>query len=240
MATAPERKYAVDASAQDVAIDVGLRQYMLRVYNYMAGGLVVTGVVAFAVASSPGALRAIYGTPLAWVVMFSPVIFALLFGFRINAMKASTAQALFWAFSAVMGLSMASIFLRYTGSDIARVFFITAGTFGATSLYGYTTRRDLTGVGSFMMMGLFGIIIASIVNLLIFPTSTDLPMIISIVGVIVFTGLTAYDTQRIKESYVEGDSHDIGIKKAVIGAFQLYLDFINLFLMLLRLLGSRN
>ncbi|MBX6322165.1 MAG: Bax inhibitor-1/YccA family protein [Rhodospirillaceae bacterium] len=246
MATAPERKYAAGARAQELAIDVGLRQYMLRVYNYMAGGLAVTGVVALVVANlavaSYAPLRltgfgwAIYQSPLQWLIMFAPLIFALVFGLRINAMRASTAQALFWAFSAVMGLSLSWIFLVYAQASIARVFFITAGTFAATSLYGYTTRRELTGIGSFMFMGLIGLIIAMLVN--IFLQSAAVEFAISVIGVIVFTGLAAWDTQRIKESYVEGDVHEIGIKKAVIGAFQLYLDFINLFIMLLRLFGS--
>jgi uncharacterized protein len=246
MATAPERKYAVGTAGQDVAIDVGLRQYMLRVYNYMAGGLVLTGVVALlvsqlAVASySPLTLTefgyTIFASPLQWVIMLAPLGFAFMFGFRINKMQASTAQALFWVFAAVMGLSLAWIFLIYTQASIARVFFITAGTFAAMSLYGYTTKRDLTGVGSFLFMGLIGIVLASLVNL--FIGSTALTFAISVIGVLVFVGLTAYDTQRIKESYVEGDAQDVTTKKAIIGAFQLYLDFINLFIMLLRLFGS--
>jgi FtsH-binding integral membrane protein len=246
MATAPERKYAVAGRAADIGIDVGLREYMLRVYNYMAGGLALTGIVAYAVAQlavaswNPIQLTefgmAIYGGPLMWVIMLAPVGFALLFGFRIHKMQASTAQALFWAFAAVMGLSLSSIFVIYTGSSIARVFFITAGTFAGMSIYGYTTKRDLTGIGSFLFMGLIGIILASIVNL--FLGSTALHFAISVIGVLVFVGLTAYDTQRIKESYVEGEAADVGTKKAIMGAFQLYLDFINLFIMLLRLFGS--
>jgi FtsH-binding integral membrane protein len=219
-------------------IDVGLRQYMLKVYNFMTGGLVVTGLVAYGVAGSPTILRAIYGTPLQWVVMLAPIGFAMLFGFRIQKMRASTAQMLYWAFAAVMGLSLSYIFLAYTGASVARVFFITAGTFAGMSLYGYTTKRDLAGVGSFMMMGLIGIILAMLVNL--FLHSSALQFAISVIGVIVFVGLTAWDTQRIKEMYVAGDVAEIGTKKAILGAFQLYLDFINLFVMLLQLLGNRR
>jgi FtsH-binding integral membrane protein len=204
----------------------------------MTGGLVVTGLVAYGVAGSPTILRAIYGTPLQWVVMLAPIGFAMLFGFRIQKMRASTAQMLYWAFAAVMGLSLSYIFLAYTGASVARVFFITAGTFAGMSLYGYTTKRDLAGVGSFMTMGLIGIILAMLVNL--FLHSSALQFAISVIGVIVFVGLTAWDTQRIKEMYVAGDVAEIGTKKAILGAFQLYLDFINLFVMLLQLLGNRR
>jgi len=219
-------------------IDVGLRQYMLKVYNFMTGGLVLTGLVAYGVAGSPTILRAIYGTPLQWVVMLAPIGFAMLFGFRIQKMRASTAQMLYWAFAAVMGLSLSYIFLAYTGASVARVFFITAGTFAGMSLYGYTTKRDLAGIGSFMMMGLIGIILAMLVNL--FLHSSALQFAISVIGVIVFVGLTAWDTQRIKEMYAAGDGAEIGTKKAILGAFQLYLDFINLFIMLLQLMGNRR
>jgi FtsH-binding integral membrane protein len=219
-------------------IDVGLRQYMLKVYNFMTGGLGLTGLVAYGVAGSPTILRAIYGTPLQWVVMLAPIGFAMLFGFRIQKMRASTAQMLYWAFAAVMGLSLSYIFLAYTGASVARVFFITAGTFAGMSLYGYTTKRDLAGIGSFMMMGLIGIILAMLVNL--FLHSSALQFAISVIGVIVFVGLTAWDTQRIKEMYAAGDGAEIGTKKAILGAFQLYLDFINLFVMLLQLLGNRR
>ena len=219
-------------------IDVGLRQYMLKVYNFMSVGLVVTGLVAYFVAQSDDLLRAIYFSPLRWVVMLAPIGFALLFGFRIQQMRASTAQMLYWAFAAVMGLSLSFIFIVYTNASVARVFFISAGTFAGMSLYGYTTKRDLSGVGSFMMMGLIGVILASLVNL--FLHSTALLFTISVIGVIVFVGLTAYDTQRIKEMYSAGDGAEVGTKKAILGAFQLYLDFINLFVMLLQLMGSRR
>jgi uncharacterized protein len=238
MANPVDRRYMNPAQAATADIDVGLRQYMLSVYNYMTLGLVVTGLVAFAVSQSPQLIYAIYGTPLRWVVMLAPIGFALLFGFRIQQMKASTAQILYWAFAAVMGLSLSFIFLVYTGTSIARVFFIAAGTFAGTSLYGYTTKRDLTGFGSFLFMGLIGIVIASLVNL--FLASSALQFAISVIGVLVFTGLTAYDTQRIKEMYAAGDLRDVSTKKAIMGAFQLYLDFINLFVMMLQLFGNRN
>ena len=219
-------------------IDQGLRTYMLQVYNYMAGALAVTGLVAYFTASSPAMLQAIFGTPLQWVVLLAPLAVVFFFSFRINSMSLSTAQGVFWLYSALMGLSMASIFVIYTGESVARTFFVTAGTFGAMSLYGYTTRRDLSGIGSFLIMGLIGLIIASIVN--IFMASTALQFAISVLGVIIFTGLTAYDTQRIKEVYFEGDAHDTAGKKAIMGALTLYLDFINLFMMMLRFLGDRK
>jgi len=221
-----------------IAIDEGLRAYMLRVYNYMASGLALTGIVAFGVASSPALLKAIYGTPLLWVVMFSPLIVVFFLSARVNRMSLGAVQATFWTFAVLMGLSLAYIFLIYTGASIARVFFITAGTFGAMSLYGYTTKRDLTGWGSFLFMGLIGIIIASIVN--IFLASPAIYFAVSVIGVLIFVGLTAYDTQNIKEMYVEADSTAVAGKKAIMGALRLYLDFINLFLMLLRLFGNRN
>ena len=220
------------------AIDEGLRQYMLKVYNYMAGGLALTGIVAFLTANTPVVFNAIFGTPLMWVVMLAPLGFVFFLSFRINKMSYSAAQLTFWAFAAVMGLSIAWIFLAFTSTSIARVFFITAGMFAGMSLYGYTTKRDLSGWGSFLFMGLIGIIIAALVNM--FVGSTALQFAISVIGVIVFTGLTAFDTQSIKELYIESDSHEIAGKKTVIGALRLYLDFINLFIMLLQLLGNRR
>jgi FtsH-binding integral membrane protein len=220
------------------SIDVGLRQHMLRVYNYMASGLLLTGIVAYAVANTPAVFNAIFGTPLAWVVMLAPLGFVFFLSFRIDRIQASTAQALFWAFAGVMGLSMATIFVAFTGASVARVFFITAGTFAAMSLYGYTTRKSLANWGSFLFMGLIGIIIAGLVNM--FVGSTQLQMIISVVGVLVFVGLTAYDTQRIKEEYSEYHDRETAGKLAIWGALRLYLDFINLFMMLLQLLGQRR
>jgi hypothetical protein len=219
-------------------IDVGLRAHMLRVYNYMASGVALTGIVAYAVASSPDMMQAIFGTPLAWVVMLAPLAFVLVLSFGINRLSLFATQALFWTFAAAMGLSLSTIFVVYTGESIARVFFITAASFGALSLYGYTTKRDLTAFGSFLIMGLFGIIIASLVNL--FLQSSGLQFAISVIGVLVFAGLTAYDTQRIKSMYLETDAHETAGKKAVMGALALYLDFINLMIMLLHLLGNRR
>jgi FtsH-binding integral membrane protein len=240
-----------------LAIDEGLRSYMLRVYNYMGIGLVVTGLVAWFAANAAvttnqdaavgqladgtlvtqwGAL--LFASPLQWVVMLAPLAFVLVLSFGINKLSVPAAQAVFWAFAAVMGLSLSSIFLVYTGASIAKVFFITAATFGAMSLYGYTTKRDLTGIGNFLMMGLIGLIIASIVN--IFLASSMLDFAISVVGVLIFVGLTAYDTQKIKEGYSESYGADVLAKGAIMGALSLYLDFINLFLMLLRLFGNRE
>jgi len=238
MAIGPDRTYATRGATTAADIDVGLRQYMLRVYNYMTGGLAVTGLIAYFASTSATVMQTIYGTPLAWVVMLAPLGFVIFFSARLHKMSVGTAQAVFWAFAAAMGLSLSYIFLVYTGASIARVFFITAGTFAAMSLYGYTTKRDLTGFGTFLFMGLIGIIIASLVNL--FLASSALDFAISVIGVLVFTGLTAYDTQRIKEMYVEGDDVAIGTKKSIMGALTLYLDFINLFIMLLRLFGSRE
>lgn len=226
------------AGAQAKTYDAGLRAYMLKVYNYMASGLALTGIVAMLTSSSETMVQMIFGTPLQWVVMLAPFGFILALSFGIHKMKTSTVQTLFWAFAGVMGLSMASIFLIYTGTSIARVFFITAGTFAGMSLYGYTTKRDLSGFGSFLIMGLIGIIIASIVN--IFLASSALHFVISVVGVLVFVGLTAYDTQKIKSIYSASDSSDVATKKAVNGALSLYLDFINLFIMLLQLFGDRR
>ncbi len=219
-------------------IDIGLRNHMLSVYNYMSGGLAITGLVAYSVSTSEAAMQLIFGTGLSWIVMLSPLAFILALSFGIHRMSTTTAQAVFWTFSAVMGLSMASIFIIYTGASITRVFFITSGTFAAMSLYGYTTKRDLSGFGSFLFMGLIGIIIASIVNM--FLQSTAMHFVISVIGVLVFVGLTAYDTQKIKNIYNEADSAETTTKKAVMGAVTLYLDFINLFMMLLRLFGQRR
>src|ERR1700724_1325615 len=218
-------------------IDAGLRAYMQCVYGYMAGGLALTGIVAYAAAAS-GFYQSIANTGLIWIVMLAPLGFVLALSFGIQRMSAGTATLLFWVYAAVMGLSLGSIFLVFTGESIARVFFITAATFGAMSLYGYTTKSDLSRFGSFLMMGLIGIVIASLVN--IFVGSNTLQFVVSIVGVIVFVGLTAYHTQRPKELYLESDSGEIAGKKAVLGALALYLDFINLFTMLLQLFGQRR
>jgi FtsH-binding integral membrane protein len=227
------------------AIDEGLRSYMLKVYNYMGIGLVVTGLVAYfsnQAAVSNGQLTAwgelLYTSPLMWVVALAPLAFVLVLSFGINKLSVAATQATFWGFAAIMGLSLSSIFMVYTDASIAKVFFITAATFGAMSLYGYTTKRDLTQMGSFLMMGLIGLIIASIVN--IFLASSMLEFAISAIGVLIFVGLTAYDTQKVKESYDSGHGAEVLQKTAVMGALSLYLDFINLFLMLLRLFGNRE
>jgi FtsH-binding integral membrane protein len=218
-------------------IDAGLRQYMVRVYNYMAGGLAISGLVAY-LAVSTGFYQQIVGTPFIWIVMLAPLGMVLLLSFGINRISIGAAFLAFWIFAALMGLSVAGIFLVYTGASIARVFFISAATFAAMSLYGYTTGRDLSRFGAFLFMGLIGIIIAGLVN--IFVGSSTLQFAISVIGVIVFTGLTAYDTQRIKQVYLASDPAEMTTKKAIIGALALYLDFINLFIMLLQLTGQRR
>jgi FtsH-binding integral membrane protein len=225
-------------SAIRTPFEGGLRQYMVQVYNYMAGGLVLTGVTAY-IGAATGFYASIAHTPLFWVVVFAPLALVLLLGFRIDRMSTGAAQLCFWAYAALVGLSLSGIFLAYTGDSIARVFFITAGTFAATSVYGYTTQRDLTRFGSFLIMGLFGIIIASLVN--IFLKSTALQMTMSVMGVIVFAGLAAYDTQRLKNLYFSsGGGVAVAGKTAILGALTLYLDFLNLFLMLMQLLGDRR
>ncbi|MEK9660171.1 MAG: Bax inhibitor-1/YccA family protein [Alphaproteobacteria bacterium] len=242
MATEFNRGTVLNRTAETAQIDEGLRSYMLRVYNYMTTGLALTGVVAYLFAHTPALLSLLYTpegpTMLAYIAMFSPLAFMLVFSFGINRMRASTAQLLFWVFAACMGLSLANIFLVFTGESIARVFFITAATFAGMSLYGYTTKRDLSGLGSFLFMGLIGIIIASVVN--IFIASSMMQFVISVVGVLVFVGLTAYDTQQIKEMYNELDGSEVAGKKAIMGALRLYLDFINLFILLLQLFGNRE
>ena len=238
-------------TAQTHAVDEGLRAYMLKVYNYMSSGILLTGIVSLvlfklsvimtpdgSITGLTGVGNALYNSSLMWVVMLAPLGVVFYMSFGIRKMSASKAQGTFWIFAALMGASLSSIFLIYTGTSITRVFFITAGTFGAMSIYGYTTKRDLTKLGSFLMMGLIGIIIASVVN--IFMKSSMMYFVISILGVLIFVGLTAYDTQKIKNMYLASDSGEIMGKKAVMGALTLYLDFINLFIMLLRLFGQRR
>ena len=233
------------------AIDAGLRDYMLKVYNYMASGLALTGLVAYmlfqatAVTGPTGDIVgltslgvSLYTGPMMWVVALAPLGVVMYMSFGIRNMSASRAQTMFWVFAFLMGLSLSTIFLTYTQASIARVFFITSTTFGAMSIYGYTTKRDLTAMGSFLFMGLIGIIIASIVN--IFMQSSMMYFVISVLGVLIFVGLTAYDTQKIKNMYMAYDSGEVAAKKAIMGALTLYLDFINLFIMLLRLFGARR
>ena len=226
------------SGVDDLSIDQGLRAYMISVYQYMMLGVGVTGMAAYLTHATPALYNAIHGSPLGLVVMFAPLaIVWFVFG-KIGSMSASRAQTWFWVFASVMGLSMAYIFRRYVEADIVRVFFITSATFGALSLYGYTTPRSLSAWGSFLFMGLAGIILASIVN--IFMASSAVTFAVSLLGVLIFAGLTAYDTQKIKELYLAEDDAETVSKKAIYGALELYLDFINLFLLLLRLLGSNR
>ncbi len=220
--------------------DVGLRTHFQSVYNTMAIGLVVTGAVAFFVSRSEALMQVIFGTPLAFVLMFAPLAFIFL-GFNPRAVQRKSAtqlRTLFYAFSAVFGVSMATIFLAYTGASVARVFFITAGMFAATSIYGYTTKKDLSGLGGLMVMGAIGLLIAMVVNL--FLQSTMLQFVISGIGVLVYTGLVAWDTQNIKETYSASHGQEANSKMAVMGALSLYINFIMLFQFLLSLLGNRN
>jgi uncharacterized protein len=231
-----------------VAYDEGLRSFMLSVYNYMASGLAITGLVALLVSQSEAAMSLFYHVengrlvgmaPLGWLVAFAPLGVAMFLGFRLHAMSFQAAQMSFWGFAVLMGLSMANIFLIFTGASIARVFFITAGVFAAMSLYGYTTKRDLTSMGSFLIMGVFGLIIASIVN--IWLKSPALYYVLSIIGVFLFIGLTAYDTQRLKGVYYSlANNAEMLAKAGIMGALSLYLDFINLFVSLLQLFGERR
>ena len=229
----------------DALIDQGLRSYMLKVYNLMALGLVITGLAAFStwqLAVEGGQLTAfgtaLYASPLRWVVMLAPLGMVFFLSFRIHKMSVAAAQTTFWIYAALMGLSLSSIFLVFTGQSIVQTFFVTAASFGALSLYGYTTKRDLTAMGSFLIMGLFGLIIASIVN--IFLASSAMAFAISVIGVLIFAGLTAYDTQKIKEMYFDGDDTAVMGRKAIMGALTLYLDFVNLFMFMLQFLGNRN
>ncbi|MCB4823095.1 Bax inhibitor-1/YccA family protein [Roseicella aerolata] len=260
MALQPDQRYTTGApswgrtaTADAAAVDAGLRAYMLRVYNWMASGLLLTGVVAYLIANTPELQALFYQrvmtprgaavqpTILAYIAMFAPLAFVLVLSFGINRLSKTTAQALFWAFAAVMGASISHIFLTFTGASVARAFFVAAAMFGGMSLYGYTTKADLTRMGSFMMMGLIGIVIASLVNM--FIGSTALQFAISIIGVVVFLGLTAWDTQRIKADYVEhayAEGTELAAKRSVMDALGLYLNFINLFMLLLQFMGARQ
>ena len=244
--TAARRGVGTDRA---IAIDVGLRAYMIRVYNYMAAGVALTGLVAWitfnaAVTESAGRLvltpfgQMIYSGPAVIVLFLATLGLVFAISWRVNSMQPSTAFTLFMVYAGLLGLMLSSVFLTYTHTSIARVFFISAASFGALSLYGYTTQRDLSAFGSFLVMGLFGLIIAMVVNM--FLQSSGLEFVISVVGVLVFAGLTAWDTQRIKEMYDRNDDGTIVGRKAVMGALSLYLDFINLFMFLLRFLGDRR
>ena len=232
-------------------VDEGLRKHMLRVYNYMGSGLLVTGLVAWAMFSMAFVTQdgnvvgvtalgaAIYGSPLKWLIMLAPLGFILALSMGVNKFSFGTLQVLFWAFAAIMGVSMGTIFANFTAGSIARVFFITASLFAVMSLWGYTTKRDLTGMGHFLMMGLIGIIIAMVVN--IFVGSSAIQFAVSVLGVLIFTGLTAYDTQRIRNDFLEYRAHGAAVGKlAIMGAVTLYLDFVNMFMMLLHLFGNRE
>jgi FtsH-binding integral membrane protein len=237
--------------ADRVAVDAGLRAYMLRVYNYMASAVALTGVVAWFTfnaavnTDASGAItgltafgQSIFSGPAVIVLFLATLGLVFFISFRIQTLQFTTALTLFMVYAALLGVMLSSIFLVYTHASITRVFFISAASFGALSLYGYTTQRDLSPIGSFLIMGLFGLILASLVN--IFLKSTGLDFVISVAGVLVFAGLTAWDTQKIKEMYdVQDDGSAVG-RKAVMGALSLYLDFINLFIMLLRLIGDRR
>jgi FtsH-binding integral membrane protein len=229
---------AQDHRSVAFAFDAGLRRHMLGIYNNMALGLVVTGLVAFGIASTPALYQPIFGTPLKWAAMFAPLAFVMFLSFRMERMSVASARAAFFAFAAVMGVSMAAIFLSFTGASIARTFFIAASMFMGMSLWGYTTKRDLTGWSSFLFMGLIGVVVASIVNL--FLGSTTLQLVVSFAGIIVFVGLTAWDTQRAKSDYLAfaGTAH--AEKLGIMGALSLYLNFVNLFQLLLTFFGQRE
>jgi len=249
-----DRNYGAIRSAgtdRALAIDAGLRAHMIRVYNYMAGGVALTGIVAWftfqlaVVTNASGAIvaltpfgRALFASPLMWVLVLAPLGLVFFMSFRISHLQASTARTLFFVYAGLLGISLATIFMVYTQASITRVFFISAASFGALSLWGYTTKRDLAGMGAFMMMGLFGLIIAMLVN--IFLKSSGLDWAISVIGVLIFAGLTAWDTQKIKEFYDPMDDGTVAGRKAVMGALALYLDFVNIFLFLLRLMGDRR
>jgi FtsH-binding integral membrane protein len=238
--TATQRPAGI--GAQDVAYDAGLRSYMLSVYNYMASGVLLTGIVALLFsmggANSPAANVFINGGILKWVVVFAPLGLVFWLSFGIQRMSTTTAKAIYWAYAVLMGLSLSTIFLVYTGASIATTFFASAAAFGGLSLYGYTTKRDLSALGTFFIMGLVGIIVAMLINL--FVRSTVMDLVISGIGVLLFAGLTAYDTQKIKSMYYAVQGSDFVGRSVVMGALTLYLDFINLFLFLLRFMGNRR
>lgn len=242
-----DRRYGVAARGRAGAgvetLDQGLRAFMLGIYNNMALGLAVTGVVAYGAfawaMSNPAVAHALYVSPLKWVIMLAPLAFVFGLSAMVHRMEPATARLVFLAFAAVMGLSMSSIFLVFTGTSIARTFFVTAASFGALSLWGYTTKRDISGWGSFLFMGMIGIVLAMIVN--IFLGSSALQFAISVIGVLIFAGLTAYDTQRLKNTYDFVASDQVAAGRAsIIGALQLYLDFINLFMFLLQFMGNNR
>ena len=244
-----DNRYARGAVATGDTVDAGLRAHMLRVYNYMVGALALTGMVAYGVANTPALLyhevltanggAALSPTILGWVVMLAPIGLVFLLAARVMQMSQAAAQATFWVYAALTGASLASILIVYTGASVAMTFFVTAATFGTMSLWGYTTKRDLTGFGHFLMMGVIGLVIAMVVN--IFLKSSAINFMVSILGVLIFTGLTAWDTQKIKNTYYQiGGNTAVAGKAAIMGALSLYLDFLNIFLFLLRFMGNRR
>lgn len=240
MVTRPNSPYAVRGQTSAMELDAGLRSYMLKVYNYMAAGLALTGLTAYGVYASAETHPEIIQTVLnlRWIIMLATLGMVFWLSFGIQRMSAGAAQISFWVYAILNGLWLMPIFLIYTQTSIARAFFVAAATFAGMSLYGYTTKRDLTGMGSFLFMGLIGLLIAMVINF--FLASSALAFAISAIGVLIFTGLTAYDSQKIKEMYFAGDSGEVIGKKAVMGALRLYLDFINLFIMLLQFFGNRR
>jgi FtsH-binding integral membrane protein len=226
------------ARDDNVLIDEGLRQHILRVYGYMGIGLVVTGLVAVVVATAPALYVPIFSTPLKWLAILAPLAFAFLVDFRAQSMSASTAQTLFWSFCAIMGLSLAAIFLIFAGTSVARTFFIAAAMFAAMGLYGYTTHRDLSAMGAFIVMGLVGVLMASLANILV--ASSTFQVVVSVVGVAAFVGLAASNAQSIEEQYAEKLDADPKQKLAVLGALALYLNLINIFQLLLYLTGEKE
>jgi FtsH-binding integral membrane protein len=238
-ATARQQPSTAGLGRESVAYDAGLRSYMLSVYNYMTSGVLLTGIVALLFANSEfGRNILINGGGLRYLIMFAPLAFVMVLSFGINRLSTGAAQALFWAFAVVMGISLSSIFLVFTGQSIATTFFATAAAFASLSLWGYTTKKDLSGFGTFLVMGVFGLIIASIINL--FLQSSALQMAVSFIGVLLFAGLTAYDTQRIKSMYFYVQGTDMLGKTAIMGALSLYLDFVNMFTFLLQFMGNRE
>jgi len=237
-----DRKHMTAAEAEAAQIDVGLRSYMLGVYNHMTIGLALTGFFAlgtkFLAMSSPAFAQLIYTAPLNWVIMLAPLGMVFFLAARVRSMSSAAARTTFYIYAGIMGVSLSFIFFAFTSESIVRVFFITAASFAGLSLYGYTTKRSLSGMGSFLFMGVIGLVIASVVN--IFLASTGLQFLISAAGVLIFAGLTAYDTQNIKNMYMESDGHEIATKKSIMGALQLYLDFINMFMFMLQLFGNRE
>ena len=238
MGLSMSKYYDIRTAISNDATDEGLRSYMLRVYNYMGFGLIITALVAFAVANIPALMTIIYSSPLNLIISLAPLGFVLVLSFGVNKLKASTAQLIFWLFTVVMGLSLSYIFLMYTATSITRVFLITAATFLTMSIYGYSTKADLSKMGMILLMGLIGIVIASVVN--IFLKSSMMDFAISLIGVVVFTGLTAWNTQQIKTSFSSMRTEEEVKKMAIYGALSLYLNFVNLFMMMLRLVGDRR